>query len=240
MTEIQGKSILVRVSARFALSGVDRTSLCTSLTIVNVAFSRSAVVRCFSISAFLSLRYWRYALNFSSQATFRWSTVQDEYFTSNSCNFSGRVRVNIALSSFSSRSSSGRASISKHGQSSSGFIRKAGPLNHLSLVSNRCAQMPRDASSAGLRLPGQCLHWQGWEASLISATLLATYVLNLRVSLLMYCSVIFESVQKNEVDITRSISFRIRWCILTAIVAACNSSLGTDTNCRGAVDSWPW
>ena len=31
------------------------SSLCTSLTIVNVAFSRSAVVRCFSISAFLSL-----------------------------------------------------------------------------------------------------------------------------------------------------------------------------------------
>ena len=104
------------------------TSLCTSLTIVNVAFSRTAVVRSFSISAFFSLRYWRYALNFSSQATFRWSTVQEEYFTSNSCNFSGRVRENIALSPFSSWSSSGRASISKHGQSSSGLIRKAGPL----------------------------------------------------------------------------------------------------------------
>ena len=129
------------------------TSLCTNLTMVNVAFSKSAVVRFFSISAFLSLRYCRYALNFSSQAIFRCSTVQEEYFTSNSVNFSGRVRVNIALSSFISWSSSGRASISKHGQSSSGFIRKAGPLNHLSLVNNRCARMPRDASSAGLRLP---------------------------------------------------------------------------------------
>ena len=88
------------------------TSLCTSLTIVNVAFSRSAVVRCFSISAFFSLPYWRYALNFSSQATFRWSTVQEEYFTSNSCNFSCRVRVNIALSPFSPWSSLARASIS--------------------------------------------------------------------------------------------------------------------------------
>ena len=55
------------------------TSLCTSLIIVNVAFSRSALVSSFSISALLSLRYWRYAVNFSSQATSRWSTVQEEY-----------------------------------------------------------------------------------------------------------------------------------------------------------------
>ena len=33
------------------------TSLCTSLIIVNVAFSRSALVSSFSISALLSLRY---------------------------------------------------------------------------------------------------------------------------------------------------------------------------------------
>ena len=43
-------------------------------------------------------------------------------------------------------------------KSSSGFIGKAGPLNHLSLVRNRCAEKPRDASSVELRLPGQCLH----------------------------------------------------------------------------------
>lgn len=50
-------------------------------------------------------------------------------------------------------------------------------------------------------------------------------------SLLMYCSV----MQKNEVEMSKSVSFNIKPWTRTVIMAACNSNLGMEAYWRGAV-----
>ena len=47
----------------------------------------------------------------------------------------------------------------------------------------------------------------------------------------MYCSV----MQKNEEEMSKSVSFNIKPWVRTVIMAACNSSLGMEAYWRGAV-----
>jgi len=147
--------------------------------------------------------------------------------------------VNIALLPFSSWSSSEKPQFQNTASLIFGFIRKAGPLNHLSLVRNRCAGIPRDASSAGLRFPGQCLHWQGWEVSLISATLLATYVLNLShcwctAALSLNRSKILKQTSPGQSRLGSDNAFlRQLWQRVIQVLAQTRTV-------KGRYDSWPW
>ena len=57
-----------------------------------------------------------------------------------------------------------------------GFKRKFGAFIQRSFWMNASAEVPREASSAGLDLDSTYLHCEGLESSLMIATRLATYV----------------------------------------------------------------
>ena len=148
------------------------TSFCTSLTTAVVAFCRSSVLKYCCLYLSLDMTWILTArLPFAS-------TNQEEYFTRNSCillrTISTDCKVNIAFSTLTSKLVSGRSPISVVGHSASGWDKNAGPANHLSLLKSCWAESPRDASWAGFRFRGQCLHWLGSETCLISHTRFAT------------------------------------------------------------------